>query len=299
MSRLIDNRNEGPAGLRKLLLRKSIVKAAGVFSGISALLAESAGFDCLYLSGSGVAGNMGLPDLSLTTLSEVSLETERITRISSRPLIVDVDTGFGESMNVARTVATIESAGAAGIHLEDQVLPKKCGHLSGKELVPRDEMASKIRAAVRARRNNDFMIIARTDSIAVEGIESAIERANLYAEEGADAIFPEAPESVEDFKKLARNIKVPLLANMTEFGKSPLMSADELEKIGYRIVIYPLTGFRAALRTLEKIYRDLAATGTQRGFIDSLMTREEYYRLIGYHQYEEEDREYSYKRGGS
>ncbi len=299
MSRLINNRNEGAAGLRKLLQGKGIVKAAGVFSGISALIAESADFGCLYLSGSGVAGNMGLPDLSLTTLSEVSLETERITRISSRPLIVDVDTGFGESLNVARTVATIESAGAAGIHLEDQLLPKKCGHLSGKELVPREEMASKIRAAVRSRRNDDFMIIARTDSIAVEGIDSAIERANLYAEEGADAVFPEAPESVEDFKKLARNIKVPLLANMTEFGKSPLLSADELGEIGFRIVIYPLTGFRAALSTLEKVYRALATTGTQRGFIDSLMTREEYYRLIGYYQYEEDDREYSYKKGGS
>ncbi len=297
MSKLSENRNLGPSQLRKLISGKKIVRSAGVFNGISALLAESAGFGCLYLSGSGVAGNMGLPDLSLTTLHEVKNEAERITRIAKSPLVVDVDTGFGESLNVMRTVREMESAGVAGIHIEDQVLPKKCGHLAGKELVSREEMTSKIRAAVASRESDDFVVIARTDSIEVEGIDAAIERSNLYGEEGADMIFTEAPRSVEEFKMLASKIKKPLLANMTEFGKSPLITAEQLEKIGYSMVIYPLTAFRATLLTIQNIYKKLMADGTQNGIMDRLMTREAYYELIGYYDYEKEDKEFSINKG--
>lgn len=289
MHPLGSNNNLGPSFLRKSI-NEGIVAAPGVFNGIAALLAERYGFQALYLSGSGVAGVMGLPDLSLTTLTEVLDEARNIVRISKLPLIVDVDTGFGEVLNVERTVVEMESIGVSAIHIEDQVLPKKCGHLNGKELVSKNEMIEKILAASSVKKNKDFMIIARTDARAVEGLDGAINRALAYLEAGADAIFPEALETKEEFKKFASEVNAPLLANMTEFGKSPLLSVKELEEIGFKIVIFPLTAFRASLKTMDYIYSELARNGTQRDILNNLMTRKEFYDLIKYDSYEEEDK---------
>lgn len=295
MSILRDNVNGGPERLRALM-GKDVVVAPGAYSGVSALIAQKTGFEALYMSGSGVAGNMGLPDLSMTTLTEVVEDARRIISVSGLPLIVDADTGFGETMNVVRTVRMMEDAGVAAMHLEDQILPKRCGHLSGKKVVPIEEMIRKIRTAVSARRNDDFMIIARTDARAVEGVESALERSHQYIEAGADAVFTEALESRDEFSRFARELKAPLLANMTEFGKSPLLSVKELKEIGYRIVIFPLTGFRVSLKAVHDSYMQLKNEGTQTGFLEKLMTRKEYYDLIGYDEYQKDDDEiFNYK----
>ena len=288
MSILRDNVNEGPSALRKIL-KDGFAVAPGVIDGIAALQAQRAGFNSLYLSGSGVAGSMGLPDLSVTTLTEVADSVRRIVQVSKLPLIVDADTGFGEAINVTRTVRVLESAGASAIHIEDQVLPKKCGHLAGKVLVDPGEMILKIRAAVDARKNDDFVIITRTDARSVNGLSDAIERAKEYLENGADMIFTEALESKEEFAKFAREVKAPLLANMTEFGKSPLLTVGELRQIGYKAVIFPLTAFRASLLTTEAVFSFIAKNGTQAGIIDRLMTRADFYNLIGYDDYENED----------
>ncbi|KAA8922873.1 methylisocitrate lyase [Thermoplasma sp.] len=288
MSRLKDNVNGGPAALRELI-KNDMVVAPGVFSGISALVAERAGFRSAYLSGSGVAGMMGLPDLSVTTLTEVAAEAYRITTVSSLPIIVDVDTGFGETVNVMRTVRMMEDAGAAAIHIEDQEQPKKCGHLNGKRVIDRDDMVRKIRAAVSTRKNEDFMIIARTDARSVNGLEDAIDRASAYIEAGADAVFTEALESRDEFVEMRKRVRGYLMANMTEDGKSPLLSVRELREIGYNIVIFPLTAFRGMLKAIDGIYRDLMRDGTQRNFLDRIMRRSEFYELIGYYDYEKED----------
>ncbi len=288
MSILKDNINSGPKELRKII-RNGYVVAPGVFSGISALLAQRAGFRALYLSGSGVAGSMGLPDLSLTTLDEVAAETRKITSMSGLPLIVDIDTGFGETLNVVRTIRTMEAAGAAAIHMEDQDLPKKCGHLSGKKIIPADAMAQKVKVAVGSRKDKAFIIIARTDSRAIEGLDGAIERGRLYLKAGADVIFPEALESEDEFKEYAKKVRAPLLANMTEFGKSPLLSSEDLARLGYKIIIFPLTGFRAALSSMDTIYKELRQSGTQRKVLQRLMTRDEFYKVIGYKDYADED----------
>ncbi len=288
MSRLRNNINLGPAFLREQI-KKGIISVPGVYSGMSAIIAERVGFRAAYLSGSGVAGMMGLPDLAMTTLDEVSLEARRITSISKLPLIVDCDTGFGETINVSRTIRVMESAGVSAIHLEDQVLPKKCGHLSGKEVIPVEDMKNKIKAAVQARMDGDFLIIARTDSRAVNGLDDAIERAREYISAGAECIFPEAMQSIEEFAEFRKKINSYLLANMTEFGKSPLLSISELEKLGYNMVIFPLTAFRGILKTTENIYGNLMKSGTQTGFINEIMSREHFYDLIGYQEYEAED----------
>ena len=289
MTEIMNGGGSDPTELRRLI-SKGMVVTPGVFNGISALIAERHGFKALYLSGSGVAGGMGLPDLSLTSLSDVVEEVRRIKLVSGLPLIVDVDTGFGEVLNVERTVKEIERAGASAIHIEDQVLPKKCGHLEGKKLVEVEEMVEKIQAASKSKKNKDFIVIARTDARSVDGIDSAIERAKLYQRAGADGIFPEALESEEEFKEFAKKVKGILLANMTEFGKSPLLSAKELEKLGYRIVIFPLTAFRGALKKIDEVYSSLSRKGTQREFISNMMSRKEYYDLINYSSYEDEDK---------
>ncbi len=288
MSILRDNVNSGPSDLRNQM--NDFVVSAGVFNGISALIAQRAGFRSAYLSGSGIAGAMGLPDLSVTTLTEVSTEVRRIVSVAKIPLIVDIDTGFGEAINVIRTVREMENAGASAIHMEDQVLPKRCGHLSGKSVIASSDMVKKIKAAVSARKNPDFVIIARTDARSVNGIEDAISRANEYIEAGADAIFSEALESRDEFLKFSREVRAPLMANMTEFGKSPLLSVNELRSIGYKMVIFPLTAFRAVLKNMDLIYRNLYSAGTQRDFMDSIMSRNEFYDIIGYSEYEDEDR---------
>jgi len=288
MSLMRDNVNLGPLELRRLL-EDSFIVAPGVINGISALQAQSAGFNSLYLSGSGIAGSMGLPDLSVTTLTEVAEEVRRIVQISKLPLIVDADTGFGETINVTRTVRVLESAGASAIHIEDQVLPKKCGHLAGKAVIEPQDMIHKIRAAVEARKNDDFVIIARTDARSTSGLDDAIERAKEYAENGADMIFTEALESVDEFVTFARSLKAPLMANMTEFGKSPLLTVEKIRNIGYRAVIFPLTAFRAMLNMNRYVFSYIAKNGTQEGIVDKLMTRAEFYDLIGYEEYERED----------
>ena len=290
MSILRDNTNLGPAELRKQI-RSGFVIAAGVYNGISAMQAERAGFRTLYLSGSGVAACMGLPDLSFTTLTEVVNEVSRITDMTKSPLIVDVDTGFGEPLNVTRTVRQLEKAGASGMHIEDQQLPKKCGHLSGKKIVPDEEMVHKLKAAVAARKNRDFLIIARTDARSVLGVEDAIRRSNLYLESGADMIFTEALESEDEFRRFAREVHGDLLANMTEFGKSPLLTTDLLRQVGYRAVIFPLTAFRTALKATQNAYDILFSKGTQKNLLDIMMSRNEFYEVIGYHEYEKEDNE--------
>ncbi len=290
MSILRDNVNLGPKALRDEI-KNGYVIAPGVFNGISAIIAEKKGFRALYLSGSGIAGAMGLPDLSLTTLTEVADEVRKIVAVSSLPLIVDVDTGFGETLNVIRTVRIMESSGASAIHIEDQVMPKKCGHLSGKKVITERDMVKKIQAAVDARKNPDFLIIARTDARSVEGFDEAVRRGNMYLEAGADMIFPEALESKEEFQEYAKLVHGPLLANMTEFGKSPLLSAEELGKMGYSIIIFPLTAFRASLLSMDEIYGVLKNEGTQRNIMDKIMTRKKFYEIIGYDDYEREDKE--------
>lgn len=290
MSIIRDNLNLGPDELRKQL-KSGFITAAGVYSGITGIQAERAGFKTLYLSGSGVAGVMGIPDLSFTTLSELADETRKVVAVTRSPLIVDADTGFGEPLNVSRTVRVLEAAGASAIHIEDQQLPKKCGHLSGKKLVDEVEMIHKLKAAVKSRVSESFCIIARTDARSVNGIEDAISRAALYADNGADVIFTEALESREEFLKFRREIKTPLLANMTEFGRSPLLSVKDLKEIGYNAVIFPLTAFRSALKSTKNAYERLYSEGTQKDILNDMMSREEYYDLIGYYDYEREDKE--------
>ncbi|MCE4620770.1 MAG: methylisocitrate lyase [Desulfurococcales archaeon] len=275
--------------LRKLLEERDIVVAPGVFNPAVALLAEKMGFEALYLSGAALTGSLAMPDLGIITLTELALFTSYITRVVSVPLIVDADTGFGEAINVQRTVRELEQAGAAAIQIEDQVLPKKCGHLSGKKLVPPEEMVKKIIAAVEARRK-DTVIIARTDARSVEGLDSAVERAKLYVEAGADVIFPEALRSLEEFEYFAKQLPgVPLLANMTEFGKTPYLTVEQFKQAGFKIVIFPVTTFRYAMGAVREALKVLKEEGTQKPLLDKMMTRWEFYELIGYKVYEEVD----------
>ncbi len=268
---------------------KHIVVAPGVFSPAAAKVAEKIGFDALYFSGAGFSNLLALPDLGVTTLTEVARATREITSRVSLPLVADADTGFGEAVNVARTVGELRAAGAAALHIEDQVLPKRCGHLEGKELVATDEMVKKLISAKDAS-SGDVMIIARTDSRAVEGIDSAIERAKVYSRAGADMIFPEALESREEFKEFRRKLKLPLMANMTEFGKTPYMTASEFEELGYNMVIFPVTAFRAAMKAVEATYRRLKSEGTQKAMLNSLMSRDQFNDLIDYRRYQDADR---------
>ncbi|MDG7011067.1 MAG: methylisocitrate lyase [Nitrososphaerota archaeon] len=267
---------------------KGIVVAPGVFSPSVAKLAQKAGFKALYFSGAGFSNLLALPDLGITTLSEVAQATRQITSQVHTPLIVDADTGFGEALNVARTVQELKSAGAAALHIEDQVLPKKCGHLEGKELVDTDEMVKKLVSA-KGEAGRELLVIARTDARAVEGIDGAIERALSYSKAGADVIFPEALESREEFVEFRKKMAIPLMANMTEFGKTPYMSAKEFEDMGYNIVIFPVTAFRAMMKTVKETLEKLKLEGTQRGMVGSLMTRKEFYDLIDYDMYEAAD----------
>ena len=276
--------------LRELLETPGIIVAPGVFNPATALLAEKMGFKALYISGAAITGSLAMPDLGLITLDELLLHVRWISRVTSLPLIVDVDTGFGEAINVMRTVRLMEEAGAAAIQIEDQVLPKKCGHLSGKQLVSAEDMAKKIRAAAEARSDENFMIIARTDARGVEGFEEAVRRAHIYLEAGADVIFPEALTSREEFERFAREVKAPLLANMTEFGKTPYITVREFEDMGYKIVIFPVTTFRVAMGAIRKALSEILEKGTQKGLLGEMMTRQEFYQLIGYWEYEEFDR---------
>ncbi|ODU01023.1 MAG: methylisocitrate lyase [Planctomycetes bacterium SCN 63-9] len=265
----------------------------GAFNALTARLAERLGFKAVYLSGGALsAGWAGLPDIGLLSLTEFAEQAAVLARATSLPVLCDADTGFGEAINVERTVRLYEAAGVAGLHLEDQILPKRCGHLSGKGLVDVATMSSKIRAAVAARRDPDFVIIARTDARSVEGFDAAVDRANAYLNAGADMIFPEALETAEEFARFAEHIKAPLIANMTEFGKSPLLPLDQLGAMGYRAVLYPLTAFRAAMRAAELTLTTLQSLGTQAGLLDQMQTRAQLYDLLGYTDWERKDLSY-------
>lgn len=267
----------------------------GVFDAFSAMLSEKLGAKAVYLSGGALTSSMGLPDIGLITLDELVSAVGRIRSAISIPLIVDADTGFGEAVNVWRTVRRLEAAGADAIQIEDQRMPKKCGHLDGKEVIPAEEMVHKVRAAVQARR--EALIVARTDSRAVNGFEDAEERAALYFDEGADVVFPEALRDAAEFTTFAKSASGPLLANMTEFGKTPLLPASFFREAGYRFVIFPVTSFRAAARAEEKAIRALLSEGSQEGVMSELMTRAEQYGVIRYDDYGKLDSSFSKPSG--
>lgn len=264
----------------------------GVFNALVGRLAEEAGFSAVYLSGAALSASMALPDVGLVTLTEFVNAAKTITDATKLPLICDADTGFGEALNVERTVQQFERAGVAGIHLEDQEMPKRCGHLSGKSIVDAQDMAAKIRAAAAARRDPDFFLIARTDARGVNGFADAVARAHKYREAGADAIFPEAMESPEEFARFAKEVPGPLLANMTEFGKSPLLTAQQLADLGYRLILFPVTTLRVALKAAEAVLAEIRKSGTQSAAIPNMLTRTRLYELLNYSGYEARDREY-------
>jgi methylisocitrate lyase len=268
------------------------VALPGVFTPLVAKLAERAGFRAVYLSGGALSAGYGVPDVGLLTVTEFVDEARRIVQAMSLPLVCDADTGFGEPLNVERTVKLFEAAGVAGIHLEDQQLPKRCGHLSGKSLVEPEVMAAKLRAAVAARRDPDFVVIARTDARGVTGFDDAVRRAKFYLEAGADAIFPEGLESADEFARFAREVPAVLLANMTEFGRSPLLDVAALGAMGYRLVLFPLTAFRSAMKAAAETLEDLHRAGHQRASVPRMLTRQELYDLLGYTDYEARDRAY-------
>jgi methylisocitrate lyase len=270
------------ARLRELIA-KGAVMMPGVPNASMARQVERLGFDAVYVSGAGMANaTAGVPDIGLLTLTEVAQLAGYIARAVKIPAIVDADTGFGGSENVARTIRELEAVGLAGCHIEDQQFPKRCGHLSGKSLVDAEAMTEKIKAAVAARRDRDFMIIARTDARAVEDFGRTIDRAQCYVEAGADAIFPEALQNAGEFRDFAREIDMPLLANMTEFGKSPLFSFMELAGFGYRMVIFPQSAFRVSMKASEGLLRALKKDGTQKEWLDQMQTRQELYKLLDY-----------------
>ncbi|NJJ03818.1 methylisocitrate lyase [Corynebacterium coyleae] len=282
--------NERRKALRASLVDEIITTLPGAFNPLTARLIEDIGsFSGVYVSGAVVANDLGLPDIGLTTLSEVANRGGQIARATNLPVLIDADTGFGEPMSAARTVAEFEAAGLAGLHLEDQVNPKRCGHLDGKEVVPRDLMIRRITAAVRERQDDDFVICARTDAAGIEGIDEAIERAKAYADAGADLIFTEALYSEEDFAKFRAAVDTPLLANMTEFGKTDLLSAQQLENLGYNAVIWPVTTFRIAMGQTEAMLRDIAETGTQVPWLDKMQHRARLYELVRYDEYNQFD----------
>jgi methylisocitrate lyase len=274
-------------------IEESTIQVPGAFNALTARLIEQAGYDAMYLSGAAFSvGTLALPDVGLFTLTELAQQTSYLTRKASIPLIVDADTGFGAAVNVERTIVELEAAGAAAIQLEDQVLPKRCGHLSGKTIVETSEMCAKLRAAAAARDDVDLVLLARTDARGVHGLDQAIERAKRYLDAGADWIFPEALADQKEFEKFAEAIDAPLVANMTEFGQSPLLTLDELAELGYAAVLYPVTLLRTAMKAVEAALAVIAAEGTQRDLLDLMQTRQELYDLIGYSDYETRDREY-------
>lgn len=265
----------------------------GAMNALTARLIERAGFRAAYLSGAAFsAGALALPDVGLFTLSELAEESRRLARSTTLPLIVDADTGFGEAVNVERTIGELEAAGAAAVQLEDQTLPKRCGHLSGKSLVDEAAMCAKLRAAAAARTDKQLVILARTDARGVEGFDAAVDRARRYVEAGADWIFPEALETRDEFARFALAVQAPLVANLTEFGRSPLLSRDELTELGYAAALLPVTTLRLAVRAMEAGLAEIATSGTQRSLVDRMQTRQELYDLLGYRDFEQRDRRY-------
>ena len=276
------------AAFKKALQEEKPLQIVGAINANHALLAKRAGYRAIYLSGGGVAaGSLGVPDLGITTLEDVLTDVRRITGVCDLPLLVDVDTGFGPSaFNIGRTVKELIKAGAAAMHIEDQVQAKRCGHRPNKEIVSKSEMVDRIKAAVDARTDSDFCIMARTDSIAIEGLDSAIDRSLAYIEAGADFLFPEAIRDLNDYKKFAAAVGKPILANITEFGMTPFFTRDELAASGVAMALYPLSAFRAMNKAAENVYETIRRDGTQAGVIDAMQTREELYERINYYQYE-------------
>ncbi|MGO3361066.1 MAG: methylisocitrate lyase [Corynebacterium sp.] len=270
---------------RESLASSSITRLPGAFSPLVARAIQEKGFEGVYVSGAVVAADLALPDIGLTTLTEVAGRSRQIARSTDLPVLVDADTGFGEPMSAARTISELEDVGVAGCHLEDQVNPKRCGHLDGKEVVPTELMLRRITAGVKERRDDSFVICARTDAAGVEGIDSAIERAKAYADAGADLIFTEALHTPEDFERFRAAVDIPLLANMTEFGKSQLLPAKQLEDIGFNAVIYPVTTLRVAMGQVEEALGDIADTGTQSEWLDRMQHRSRLYELLRYNEY--------------
>lgn len=281
---------QAPAGqrFREALIAEKPLQIIGAINANHALLAKRAGFKAIYLSGGGVAaGSLGLPDLGINTLDDVLTDIRRITDVCDTPLIVDIDTGFGPSaFNIARTIQSLSKFGAAGCHIEDQVGAKRCGHRPGKEIVSTEEMRDRVKAAADARTDDSFYLIARTDAIASHGVDAAIERAMACVEAGADAIFAEAAYDLATFEKFSKAVSVPLLANITEFGQTPLFSVDELRSAGVGMVLYPLSAFRAMNKVAETIYTAIRRDGHQRNVIDLMQTRDELYDRINYHEFE-------------
>ena len=269
------------------LARERPLQVVGVINAYAAIQAEKSGFGAVYLSGSGIAtASYGLPDLGMTGLSDVLVDVERVKSVCELPLLVDCDTGWGAALSIARTVREMERAGAAAIHIEDQVQEKRCGHLPGKMVVDTEEMCDRIKAVSDARTDSEFMIMARTDALATEGIESTLNRCVAYVEAGADAIFAEAVTELDQYRDFATRTKVPILANLTEFGRTPLFSIEQLRGADVAMALYPLSAFRAMSRAAEAVYSEIRNSGTQREVVDAMQTREELYETIGYHDYE-------------
>lgn len=277
-----DKRRDFRAALKTGIL----LRFPGAFSPLVAMLIENLGFDGVYVSGAVLANDLGLPDVGLTTLTEISTRGRQIARVTPLPALIDADTGFGEPMSVARTVQELEEAGLCGCHLEDQVNPKRCGHLDNKALVDTDTMVKKVRAAAEAKRDPNFLLIARTDARAAEGLQKSIERAKAYVDAGAEMIFPEALADEREFEAFRAAVQVPLLANMTEFGKSRLLNAAQLQTLGYNLVIYPVTSLRLAMKAVEDGLRQIKEQGGQQeDVLARMQTRKELYDLLRYEQY--------------
>lgn len=281
--------NSAGRAFRDAVKSESPLQLVGAINANHALLAKRAGYKAIYLSGGGVAaGSLGIPDLGISTLDDVLTDVRRITDVCDLPLLVDADIGFGPSaFNVVRTVKSLIKAGAAGMHIEDQVGAKRCGHRPNKEIVSKQEMVDRIKAAVDARTDENFVVMARTDALAVEGLDAAMERAQAYIEAGADMLFPEAITELEMYRLFTKNIKAPVLANITEFGQTPLFTLDELRSVNIAIALYPLTAFRAMNKAAENVYNTLRREGTQQSLLAQMQTRDELYQSIGYYDYED------------
>ena len=274
--------------LRRAVEENHPLQVVGAVTANSAIIAEKVGHKALYLSGGGVAASsLGIPDLGITTLHDVVEDIKRITAVTSAPLLVDIDTGWGGAFNIARATREVAQAGAAGFHIEDQVMQKRCGHRPNKAIVSLEEMVDRVKAAVDARTDSSFVIMARTDALAVEGMQSAIDRAMACVEAGADMIFPEAMNKLEQYAEFTKVVKVPVLANITEFGATPLYTTTELAGVGVKLVLYPLSAFRAMCKAAENVYTHLLQEGTQKNVLDTMQTRMELYDTIGYHAYEQ------------
>ncbi len=283
----MSNVSSAGARLRAAMQIERPLQLVGAINAYCALLAERAGFQALYLSGAGVANaSYGLPDLGLTTLGDVCADVRRISAATSLPLLVDADTGWGAAFMIARAIRELTRAGAAGCHIEDQVQAKRCGHRPGKALVSAGEMCDRIKSALDGRIDANFVVVARTDALAVEGLEAALARAIRYAEAGADVIFAEAVTTLEEYKRFSATLPVPVLANITEFGKTPLFTVEELRKAGVGLIIYPLSAFRAMSAAAESVYKSLRQEGTQKGMVVRMQTRDQLYEVLRYHDYE-------------